>query len=201
MKVFQYFSLAITFIIASAVVLPVELYAQTPVDQQINNQVEDVQNNREMLQQDIQENQAQRQEVRDERIETRCSIATTRIDTITEQYANGTLLYVNRYNNLTDRLNNVIARLNEEGVDTTELNGYVQEISTLTTQFNNEMNQTIVTLQQTKSLSCGESEGAYLDVLQQSRSELLQARSTAVQINNIFLTDVVNELQDIRGSV
>lgn len=196
MKVFQYFSVAMIMIIATSFILPAATYAE-----KLQDQIEDVQNNREQLQEDIEEARNQREELRDETIEKRCTIATTRIDTVTSRYAEGTLRYVNRYNNLIERLNNVVNRLNEEEIDTADLSGYVQEITTLTTQFNNEMNQTIVSLEQTKALACGESEGEYLDLLQKARSELLQARSTAIQINNIFLTDIVNELRDIRASI
>lgn len=191
-------SFAASSIMLSVFAAPV--FAQTP-SEQMNNQIEDVQNNREQFQQDLEENKQQREELREQNVEARCSIATTRIDTTIERYQNGTLRYVNQYNNLVERLNNVITRLNEEDIDTTELSGYVNDISALTNQFNNEMSITIASLEETKSLACGESEGAYLDVLQQSRSELLQARSTAVEINNIFLTDVVRELKDIKNSL
>lgn len=177
-----------------------EVSAQTPALQRAERQ-EERQQNLEDIQSAIEENRQQFQENREERINERCDIATNRIDTTTARYEENRVRYVNRYNNLVQRIDNVINFLSDTDADVTGLESYQDQIRVLTDDFNQAIYESINLLEETKELACGESEGAYLDKLQESRDAHLEARDAAVQINNIFLVDVINELEEIRANL
>ncbi len=180
---------------APSVFLPVSVSAQ-----QQNNPVDTIQQNRQDLQEDIQNAKEDAQEARQQNVEQRCEIATSRIDTITQKYEQNRLRYVNRYNNLIQRLENLVEFLQTKEIDPAGLPAQIEQIRVMTQEFNNLMQQTMNAANETKTLACGESEGAYLNKLQESRQYLLQARAEAVEINNYFVTNVVPELEAIKSA-
>lgn len=162
---------------------------------------QDTTQTREQRQQSISAAREQNEQLRAQNTAERCEIATIRVNTLTTRYEEGRVRYANRYSKLLERLNNLVTKLNEKELPTENLLGYIAQIQTLKVQFDEQIVPTMSLLNESKDLVCGQSEGAYLDLIQQARSQLLASRSTAAKINNIFLTDIVNELKAIRASV
>lgn len=156
---------------------------------------------REQRQQAVSQAREQNQQIRQQNIAERCEIVTTRVNTLTSRYEEGRVRYADRYSKLLERLNNLVTKLNDKELSTENLSGYISEIQTLKEQFDTQIISTMSLLNESKDLVCGQSEGAYVELIQQARAQLAASRSTAAKINSIFLTSVVNELKAIRASV
>ncbi|MFW5702385.1 MAG: hypothetical protein ACOCXP_00260 [Candidatus Dojkabacteria bacterium] len=163
--------------------------------------VEQIQEERQQRIQETQQQAAERQEQRAENLEARCEITTGRINNVTARYSENRLRYTNRYERLITRLENLNNYLNEQGIDSGELTSQIERLKELQVEFDSEIGAAIAHLEDSKQFACGQSEGAFRNELQNARQDLLQGRSSAVEINQYFQNTVVPQLQLIRDSI
>ncbi len=134
------------------------------------------------------------------RMEARCNLIESRIQLITNRYEANKQRHIDRYQKLKANVTSLVSRLeaNKPGYDLGELKSDLTELDELIKKFGGEYNTLVGLLNQTKTLSCGESEGAYLAKLGEVKAQNLKVRQVILDTRNFVQSDLRPTIQQIR---
>lgn len=147
---------------------------------------------------ELQEN---REERRETIVENRCEFVTSRINSLSERYEKGQSKYYDRYYQLTAKLNNLSDTLSSDGIDTSVLDSDIEALEVMIAEFDTLVENTINLFAQTKDNACGTGDGEYKTELSEARQSAVKVRSKAREINQFFLNNIVDDLNEIRNSI
>lgn len=97
-----------------------------------------------------------------------------------------------------ERYSNLVTKLKANGYDTTTLEADLATWNTKILAFGTAFNDHLDALKETQAFECGNSNGAFLDSLENARSKLLAVRTAAIEARSYWLTTVKPDLQAIK---
>lgn len=150
------------------------------------------------VREDLQEN---REERRETIVENRCEVVTSRINSLTERYEKGQTKYLNRYEQLIEKLNNLSDTLSSNDIDTATLDSDIEVLVVMVDEFNSQVENTINLFSETKDNACGTGDGEYRTELGKARESAAQIRSKAREINQFFLNNIIDDLEEIKNYI
>jgi uncharacterized pyridoxal phosphate-containing UPF0001 family protein len=150
------------------------------------------------IQQKVQTREEKIAELKDLNIAKKCEIIKTNVDRLISNYNSKHENQVQKYKEIAGKISNTLDILKNKGIDVSnlqaklnELNSKIVEFSNLRTEFQNKLNET-------KTLSCGDSQGAYKTAVQSARDTLKQMKSKAIEIRDFVKNDIRNEIKNIK---
>jgi archaellum component FlaC len=134
------------------------------------------------------------------RMEARCNLIESRVQLITNRYEANKQRHIDRYQKLKANVTSLVTKLetNNPGYDLGELKSDLNELDELIRKFGGEYNTLIGLLNETKSLACGESEGAYLAKLDEVKAQNLKIRQVILDTRSFVQSDLRPTIQQIR---
>lgn len=141
------------------------------------------------------------QERRQEFLDTRCENVTSRIDNRIERYNENKNRHVENYNRIKDRITETVNNLEQKDYDVSELKNDLQTLDSKIKEFAQNYTTFVGTLGQSKSLACGESEGAFKDKVEESRGQLRYSREQAKEIRDYIQNVIRPDLEDLKEQI
>jgi len=129
------------------------------------------------------------------KIENRCEIITARVDLILSRYAAHKVRYDERFQKVSEKLTALIPVLKTKGYDTTKLEADLTQLNQYREQFKTSYQDYINHLNQSKTLACGNSEGAFKAEIEAARTDLQKVRELSLQIRLYIIETIKPDLQ------
>ncbi|OGC49385.1 hypothetical protein A2W32_04295 [candidate division WWE3 bacterium RBG_16_37_10] len=124
------------------------------------------------------------------RIAKRCEIITNNIDNRINAYNNKKNAHIKRYDNLKNLIPKIIKNLEEKGYDVTQLKSALSEFDAKIIKYTADYKAFIDALKNTQNFACGESEGDFLNALEDAKTALqtvmLDTRDIHYYYQNVF---------------
>lgn len=130
------------------------------------------------------------QELKDATVARRCSILTNNIDRLIANYGSKHDGQVERYKNIAQKVKDEVDRLDNLGYDVTNLRTALQKLNAEIVEFSNLRADFQAKLVETRSLACGDSEGAYKALVEDARSTLRDMKAKAQEISATLKNEV-----------
>lgn len=147
---------------------------------------------------EVQETMEMRKESREQQIENRCALTTQRIENRITSFYNLKDTHISRHQQILERLQAINTKLKEKGYDTSKLEQDVQTMNEKIVAYATAYEAFITELEATKQYPCGESEGAFLDQFQKSRTKLLEVRSIGLDIRIFYQSTIKPDVRALR---
>src|SRR3989344_830151 len=132
------------------------------------------------------------------RIAKRCEIITNNIDNRINAYNNKKNAHLKRYENLKNLVSKIIANLEEKGYEVTELKTALNELDTKIKKYASDYDAFIDALKNTQNYACGESEGAFLNALEASKTALQTVLQDTRDIHSYYIDVIKKAVSDLR---
>ncbi|HLB51543.1 hypothetical protein A3F07_01410 [candidate division WWE3 bacterium RIFCSPHIGHO2_12_FULL_38_15] len=133
-----------------------------------------------------------------DRIARRCEIITNNIDNRINAYNNKKNAHLKRYENLKNLVSKIIANLEEKGYEVTELKTALNELDTKIKKYASDYDAFIDALKNTQNYACGESEGAFLNALEASKTALQTVLQDTRDIHSYYIDVIKKAVSDLR---
>lgn len=141
------------------------------------------------------------QERRQGFLDTRCENVTARIQNRIRQYDENKDRHIDNYNKIKDRLSETANSLEDKGYDVSELRNDLQTLDSMIKEFGQNYTAFVNTLNESESLACGESEGAFKGKVEESRGQLRNSREQAKEIRDYIQNVIRPDLVDLREQI
>lgn len=128
----------------------------------------------------------QTQERLKNRVTNICNRVTNRVEWHLKRYNDHKTNFSIRVQNFIDRVNKINQRLQDRGCDTTKLEADFQQLKTLSQKWADDYNAFLDLLNESKTLACGESQGAYKAKIQEARDQLTQIRADVTEVKAYY---------------
>jgi hypothetical protein len=102
------------------------------------------------------------------------------------------------YTNMQDRISKFITRLSGEGYDTSKVQADLVILGQKIKQFETDKQAQMAKLDETKTFTCGHSNGEFMGKLGEARSTLMTVHKDAMDIRQFMLTTVRPDIMAIR---
>ena len=133
-----------------------------------------------------------------DRIARRCEIITNNIDNRINAYNNKKNAHLKRYENLKNLVSKIIANLEEKGYEVTELKTALNELDTKIKKYASDYDAFIDALKNTQNYACGESEGAFLNALEASKTALQTVLQDTRDIHSYYIDVIKKAVSELR---
>ena len=157
-------------------------------------------------QQQLQDRKAEMEAKKDEMVANRdakqaerCENVSDRVDAKIAKFEENKDGHVNRYNNLQDKLAEIVSKLKDKDFDTSKLEDDIDTLDGMVREYADLYTDFIDYLVDSKGLVCGESDGAYKDILANARAKLQEARAKRSAIREFYRTVIRQDIQDLRS--
>lgn len=168
------------------------------LQQNIQKRRELAQQNKSELQQRIAEKQKLREQFKEKFTEERCARIQERVQNRTARFDGGKEKHMAVYKNLKNRLIKFVEKLSAQGYDTSKLKEDLKVLDEKIAQFAKDYAAHTAKLNESKTLTCGHSEGEFRGTLVDARSLLKTVHQDAQDIRTYVRTVIHKDLQDIR---
>ncbi len=134
------------------------------------------------------------------RMEARCNLVESRVQLITNRYEGNKQRHIDRYQKVKTNVANLVSTIekNNPGYDLGALRTDLTGLDDLIRKFGSEYNTLMGLLNETKSLACGESEGAYLAKLKEVKTQNLKVRQVVLDTRNFVQSDLKPTIAQVR---
>lgn len=129
-----------------------------------------------------------------------CERVSTRIDRHLERYEERKDDFEERVNRVIERLKSINQKLKDRGCDTSQLEADYQSLGSQFSVWVNEYNAFINLLNESKTLACGESQGAYRDKVNQARNQLRTVREQATEMRNFYGETIRPNIETLKAT-
>ncbi len=130
---------------------------------------------------------------------TMCANAETRIANRITILTNAKTRHQAAYQRGKERYSNLVAKLKDKGYDTAKLEADLATWNTKILAFSTAFTTHLDALQATQEFECGNSNGAFLESLEDARSKLLTVRTAAIDARSYWLNTIKPDLQAIKS--
>lgn len=168
------------------------------LQQDIQKRRELIQQNKNELQQRIAEKQKMREQFKEKFTEERCARVQERVKNKTARFDDNKERHTAVYKNLKNRLTKFVERLDAKGYDTSKLKEDLKILDEKIAQFSKDYAAHIAKLNESKTSTCGHSEGEFRGTLVDARALLKTVHQDAQDIRTYVRTVIHKDLQDIR---
>lgn len=154
----------------------------------------------EQRQENMEERQENREERQQERQENRCEVVGNIVDRRISNYTQNKDYRIERYNELLAKLSDVVDRLaaSDLDLDTSALEDSLATLDEMVQAYAASYEDFIAGLEDSKGLVCGESEGAYKDIVLASKDKLEDLRAQRKAITEFYRNEVRGAIKDLR---
>lgn len=139
-----------------------------------------------------------REEAQEQRMEKRCEVVGTLVDKRISIFEQNKGNHVENYNKLKTRLSGIATKLNDKGFDTTELVADLATFDSMVKEYAAKYMSFIETLKSSKEVVCGESDGAYKNKLEESKSMLKELKQMRAHIREFYLNEIRADIKVLR---
>lgn len=129
----------------------------------------------------------------------RCTTLTQNIDRRINRFNNNKERHINQYNTAKQRLSQLITKLQQKGYDVLQLqadskiwDGKVQKFASDYVVFINKLNET-------KNVTCGQSDGALRSYLKQARQQIVVVHQDSIDARTYYQTVIRADIQALRN--
>lgn len=129
-----------------------------------------------------------------------CEQVGTRIDFHLERYEERKDDFVQRVERSIVKLKEINSRLKARGCDTTKLEADYQNLGSQLSVWVNDYNTFINLLNESKTLACGESQGAYRDKVNQARNQLRTVREKGIEMRNFYSGTIRPDVEALKAT-
>ena len=133
-----------------------------------------------------------------DRTAKKCELLTNNIQNRINAYNNKKNAHIKRYENLKNTVSKVITRLEEKGYDVSSLKIALNELDSKIKKFTSDYDIFIEKLENTGNYSCGQSEGEFLNSLEEAKTALQTVLQDAKDIKNYYTEVIKKEISDLR---
>ncbi len=134
-----------------------------------------------------------------EALQNRCELTNQKIDLIVDRFEANKERHVTRYNETKTKIQNLVTKADEKGYDVATLTEDLKKLDVMVQDFAQAYANFIATLQATKELDCGNSDGGFAAKVRESRTQLVEVRSQAVAIRDFFITTIRVDIQELKA--
>lgn len=138
------------------------------------------------------------EEKRDDVIERRCEEVVSRVTKRITQYNKNVGVHIDNYTRLYERLDEITKKLAAKGYDVAKLEADMVVLDNMVNDYAGIYAGFIAQLTESQSLACGESEGAFKQLLQDARMQLKAAIESRQEIRYYYEHTIRQDIKDIR---
>lgn len=109
--------------------------------------------------------------------------------------------HISVYSNLVNRINKFIARFDEKKLDTAALKSHLAELQAKIDKFKEDYAAYIAKLKESKTLTCGHSEGEFKGVLLEAKTLLKTVHDDAADIRTYVKTTILADLKALKAQM
>lgn len=109
--------------------------------------------------------------------------------------------HISVYTNLVNRINKFIARFDKEKLDTTTIKSHLAELQIKIDKFKEDYAAYIAKLKESKTLTCGHSEGEFKGVLLEAKTLLKTVHDDAADIRTYVRTTIFADLKALKAQM
>src|SRR3989344_5406221 len=132
------------------------------------------------------------------RIAKRCEIITNNIDNRINAYNNKKNAHLKRYENLKNLILKIITNLEEKNYDVTQLKSALSELEAKIIKYTADYEAFIEALKNTQNFACGESEGDFLNALEDAKTALQNVMQDTRDIHYYYKDVFKKVISDLR---
>ena len=121
----------------------------------------------------------------------RCTIAETKIEARSTKLTTAKDTHDKKFKGIIERVNKLATQAKEQGYDTTSLTSAQAKAQTALDSYKTAFDTYKTSLAATKTLACGESDGAFATALAKSRTDLIAARTAGQTLKTTITTSVI----------
>jgi len=129
-----------------------------------------------------------------------CEQVGIRIDWHLERYEERRDDFVERVNRARERLKDINQKLKDQGCDTSQLEADYQSLGSQLSVWVNDYNVFVNLLNESKTLACGESQGAYKDKVNQARNQLITVREKGMEMKNFYSETIRPDVEALKAT-
>src|SRR3989344_1799094 len=133
-----------------------------------------------------------------DRIARRCEIITNNIDNRINAYNNKKNAHLKRYENLKNLILKIITNLEEKNYDVTQLKSALSELEAKIIKYTADYEAFIEALKNTQNFACGESEGDFLNALEDAKTALQNVMQDTRDIHYYYKDVFKKVISDLR---
>lgn len=140
--------------------------------------------------------------IRAENQAQKCDKVTARINNQIEKFNANKDKHIQNYQNTKDKVTDMVTRVkNEKGADTTKLEADLKTLDSKIQTFASDYATFIKTLESTKTLACGNSDGEFKNALALSRTQLATSKQDAAAVRSFIKDTIRPDVQAIRDQI
>ena len=131
--------------------------------------------------------------------EKRAKRITERIELIIARFDNNKERHVATYNAVKDKLQAAIAKLEANGYDVSVLTADLQTLDGMVVKFGQDYTAMIDLLRAAEQYALYESQGQFLQSIQQARAQMRVVRQDSLDIRNYYQTVIRHDIQSVKN--
>jgi len=129
----------------------------------------------------------------------RCSSINARVQERIANFDNVSVKHTQVYTNLVNRINKFIARFDAQTLDTTAIKAHMTVLQTKIDKFKADYAAYILKFKETKTLTCGHSEGEFKGTLLEAKALLKTVHDDAADIRVYVRTVILSDLKALKA--
>ncbi len=157
--------------------------------------------NKEKFELKQQERKAKILEKKDEIQSKRCEAILERVTKRIENYNDNKAVHVDNYARLYEKLSDIATTLKDKGYDISQLAADLVTFDAMVKEYASAYSAFIGKLEATQDYTCGESEGMFKQLLEESKEQLKMAIEKRQEIRAFYANTLRKDIQDIRTQI
>lgn len=134
-------------------------------------------------------------------IASKCTVVTTKIDARIVAYNENKQKHFTIFNNSKNQVTALVAKLQAKNVDVSKLQADLKTLEAKINQLSSDHSTFITSLEATKSAVCGNSNGTYLGLLEQSKKNQAIVKQDIADIRSFYEKTIRTDIQAIRATL
>lgn len=126
----------------------------------------------------------------------RCTIAETKIEARSTKLTTAKDTHDKKFKGIIERVSKLATQAKEQGYDTASLTSAQAKAQTALDSYKTAFDTYKTSLAATKTLACGESDGAFATALAKSRTDLIAARTAGQTLKTTITTSVIPAVKE-----
>lgn len=131
---------------------------------------------------------------REQNVQARCQLSESKINFRINQAEQSRDKHVSIYNGVKKRLDNLVAKFESKGCDVSTLKNNLTKFDSLIQDFGAAVRDYTGSLQNTRNLQCGDTQGKFVGAAQTARQKLLVVKQKADAVHEFFKTTIQPQL-------
>lgn len=128
----------------------------------------------------------------------RCTRLTQNIDRRINRFNGNKERHINQYNTAKQRLSQLVTKLQQKGYDVLQLQADSKIWDGKIQKFASDYVVVINTLNETKNVACGQSDGAFRSSLKQARQQIVVVHQDSIDARTYYQTVIKADIQALR---